>query len=33
MPKLILKFDESISADDIEGFLQGGLDTPGDDAA
>jgi hypothetical protein len=30
---LILTFDEPIHADDIEGFLQGGLDTPGDDAA
>ena len=27
---LILTFDEPIHADDIEGFLQGGLDTPGD---
>jgi hypothetical protein len=31
--ELILTFEESISADDIDGFLQGGLDTPGDDAA
>ena len=31
--ELILTFEEPISADDIEGFLQGGLDTPGDDAA
>ena len=30
---LILTFDEPIDADGIEGFLQGGLDTPGDDAA
>ncbi len=30
---LILTFDRPIDADDIEGFLQGGLDTPGDDAA
>jgi len=31
--ELILTFKEPISAADIEGFLQGGLDTPGDDAA
>ena len=31
--ELILTFEEPISADDIEGFLQGGLDAPGDDAA
>ena len=31
--ELILTFKEPISAGDIEGFLQGGLDTPGDDAA
>ena len=31
--ELILTFKEPVSADDIEGFLQGGLDTPGDDAA
>jgi hypothetical protein len=31
--ELILTFEEPISADDIEGYLQGGLDTPGDDAA
>ena len=31
--ELILTFEEPISAEDIEGFLQGGLDTPGDDAA
>ena len=31
--ELILTFEEPISADDIEGFLQGGFDTPGDDAA
>jgi hypothetical protein len=31
--ELILTFEEPISADDIDGFLQGGLDTPGDDAA
>jgi len=31
--ELILTFEEPISADDIEGFVQGGLDTPGDDAA
>jgi hypothetical protein len=31
--ELILTFEQPISADDIEGFLQGGLDTPGDDAA
>jgi hypothetical protein len=30
--ELILTFEEPISADDIEGFLQGGLDTPGDAA-
>ena len=30
---LILTFDEPIDADGMEGFLQGGLDTPGDDAA
>ena len=30
---LILTFDEPIDADGIEGFLQGGLYTPGDDAA
>ena len=30
--ELILTFEEPISADDIEGFLQGGLDAPGDDA-
>jgi len=30
--ELILTFKEPISADEIEGFLQGGLDTPGDDA-
>ena len=30
--ELILTFEEPISADDIEGFLQGGFDTPGDDA-
>ena len=30
---LILTFMEPIAADGIEGFLQGGLDTPGDDAA
>ena len=29
--ELILTFEEPISADDIEGFLQGGFDTPGDD--
>ena len=31
--ELILTFKEPISADDIQGVLQGGLDTPGDDAA
>jgi len=31
--ELILTFKEPIPAGDIEGFLQGGLDTPGDDAA
>jgi hypothetical protein len=31
--ELILTFKEPVSADEIEGFLQGGLDTPGDDAA
>ena len=31
--ELILTFKEPISAAEIEGFLQGGLDTPGDDAA
>ena len=31
--ELILTFKEPVSAGDIEGFLQGGLDTPGDDAA
>jgi len=31
--ELILTFEEPISADDIEGFLQGGFDTPGDEAA
>ena len=31
--ELILTFEEPISADDIEGFVQGGFDTPGDDAA
>ena len=31
--ELILTFKEPVSADDIEAFLQGGLDTPGDDAA
>jgi hypothetical protein len=31
--ELILTFKDRVSADDIEGFLQGGLDTPGDDAA
>ena len=31
--ELILTFEEPISAYDIEGFVQGGLDTPGDDAA
>ena len=31
--ELILTFKEPISADDLQGFLQGGLDTPGDDAA
>ena len=31
--ELILTFKEPISADDLGGFLQGGLDTPGDDAA
>ena len=30
---LILTYDDPVSADGIEGFLQGGLDTPGDDAA
>ena len=28
--ELILTFEEPISADDIEGFVQGGFDTPGD---
>jgi hypothetical protein len=28
--ELILTFEEPISADDIEGFIQGGFDTPGD---
>jgi hypothetical protein len=31
--ELILTFKEPVSAGDIEGFVQGGLDTPGDDAA
>jgi len=31
--ELILTFKEPISAGDLQGFLQGGLDTPGDDAA
>jgi hypothetical protein len=31
--ELILTFTEPVSAGDIEGFVQGGLDTPGDDAA
>ena len=31
--ELILTFEEPISADEIEGFLQGGFDTPGEDAA
>ena len=31
--ELILTFEEPTSADDIEGFLQGGFDTPGDDGA
>jgi hypothetical protein len=31
--ELILTFKEPVSADEIDGFLQGGLDTPGDDAA
>ena len=31
--ELILTFEDPISADDIEGFVQGGFDTPGDDAA
>jgi hypothetical protein len=30
--ELILTFEEPFSADDVEGFLQGGFDTPGDDA-
>ena len=30
--ELILTFTEPVSADEIEGFVQGGLDTPGDDA-
>ena len=30
---LILTYKDPVSADDLEGFLQGGLDTPGDDAA
>jgi hypothetical protein len=30
--ELILTFKEPVSADEIDGFLQGGLDTPGDDA-
>jgi hypothetical protein len=31
--ELILTYKDPISADDIDGFLQGGLDTPGDDGA
>jgi hypothetical protein len=31
--ELILTFKGPISAGDLQGFLQGGLDTPGDDAA
>ena len=31
--ELILTFKEPVSADDIEGFVQGGLDTPGEEAA
>lgn len=31
--ELILTFKEPVSAGDLQGFVQGGLDTPGDDAA